>query len=153
MEKTTRYDKTFIKHSPILGWRTMKTVCASESGLKSKAHSKKGAIGICQMLPSTFRHNLSKADAAYVTVKHSNIHNATHNIIAANNYFSKLNTIWNKVLIPDERRKFILASYNAGENRVIKAKKRCKAATYNSLTQCLPKQTREYVELITLASL
>ena len=137
--KNEEYDSAFKGNAMSVNWRIVKAACAVESGLKPNAHNKSGATGICQMKRETFRANS----------KRGNIHNAAHNIAAANVYLSKLNSIWaDSVKNKLDRQKYILASYNSGEGHVAKANKKCGRGTYAKMEPCLPKETRNFVKLI-----
>lgn len=121
---TSTYDRHFKKNTkhyfgPGVDWHWFKAQGIAESGLNPKAKSKVGAIGIMQIMPSTYKEILKKQPGL------GKIEEPRWNIAAAIYYNRQLYKRWKKKDISvDERMNFTFASYNAGFNRVLKARKK-----------------------------
>lgn len=105
------YDKLFKKYAERLGWDWMllAAVSYSESKFDSSVVSWAGARGVMQLMPRTGR-NFGLTD--------ENISNPEANIDAATKYLKMLDRKYSKIADKDERIKFILASYNAGDGHI-----------------------------------
>jgi len=118
----SKYDRHFKKNSkhyfgPGVDWHWFKAQGIAESRLNPKAKSKVGAIGIMQIMPSTYKEILQKQP------RFGKIDEPRWNIAAAIYYNRQLYKRWKKKNISiDERMNFTFASYNAGFNRVLKAR-------------------------------
>ena len=154
---TKKYDHHFKKNSkhyfgPNIDWHLFKAQAIAESSLNSKAHSKAGAKGIMQIMPRTYKE-IKKKQAHF-----GNINEPRWNIAAAIYYNRQLYKRWKKKDIPlKERMNFTFASYNAGFNRVLKARK--KLVTQNKehpdaikiwkkVSPLTPPETRHYIRRI-----
>ena len=94
-------------------WRLLASLICQESRFKPGVVSHAGAVGLMQVMPSTGRR-------FGIDVKASPV----ENIIAGTLYILKLEKIFEeKVTDSLERKKFILASYNAGPGHVLDAMK------------------------------
>ena len=150
---TDRYDRHFRKNAkhyfgPTFDWRWFKAQGIAESGLNPKARSKSGAVGIMQIMPSTFKYIRKKNPAI------PGIQDPRWNIAAGIFYDRHLFDKWeDEKLPPRERLFFAFGAYNAGHLRVRKAYNRVKkklgrVASWDQVDDALPGQTRHYVRRI-----
>ena len=105
------YDHLFKKHAKNIDWdwHLLASMAFYESTFDTASVSLKGAVGLMQILPET-------ADMA-----HEELLNPDENLNAAINYIKLLDRIFGKVEDVEERAKFIMAAYNAGQGHVIDA--------------------------------
>ena len=104
------YDELIAKYSSEMGWdRTMLTALIwQESQFHIEAHSRRGAIGLMQLMPHTA--NRFEAD---------NLLDPEENIRTAVKYLRHLQGMFRKYTSDSrELMKFTLAAYNAGEGRI-----------------------------------
>lgn len=103
----SNYDNLFKRYAPIArwDWRLLAAQCYQESCFDPKAYSWAGAKGLMQIMPETARH-LGLAD--------SEVYKPEQNIYAAVRYINELNSHFTDIRNPEERKFFILASYNGG---------------------------------------
>ncbi|WP_258103551.1 transglycosylase SLT domain-containing protein [Marinoscillum sp. MHG1-6] len=103
-------------------WRFLASLIYQESGFEPSEESWVGAEGLMQIMPETAK--------GYGFV---NIKDPKTNLKAGIAHLTYLDTYW-KEHIPDslERVKFILASYNAGQNHVQDARRLAEKMGYNS---------------------
>lgn len=108
------YDNIFKKYASEIkwDWRMLAALAFHESGFDSTQISRKGAAGLMQLMPRT---------AAVFGLNSVTIFNPEKNIDAGVQYIKSLNLLFRKVEDPDERIKFILASYNSGPAHVMDA--------------------------------
>ena len=150
---TDKYDRHFRKYSkhyfgPLLDWRWFKAQGIAESGLNPKARSKSGAVGIMQILPSTFEY-MRKKNPSLISLE-----DPKWNIAAGIYYDRYLYDKWKgEPLDPGERLYFAFGAYNAGHSRVRRAynkvlKKLGKVERWEQVDDYLPGQTRHYVRRI-----
>ena len=94
----SQYDHLFIKYSPIArwDWRLLAAQCYQESCFDPKAYSWAGACGLMQIMPST---------AAQLGLPMSKIYDPEENIYASARYINKLNSSFQDVRDPLERRR------------------------------------------------
>jgi soluble lytic murein transglycosylase-like protein len=136
----TQYDIDFKKHGNNKHYadaKLLKSVCGVESKFDVKAKSKKGASGICQIMPKTWKYIASKnktLPAHDTKVPSQSIEVASLVIDDAANTWKKLPKGRNKTAV-------VLASYNAGPTNIKKASKRCNSTNFAVLQKCLPKIT------------
>jgi membrane-bound lytic murein transglycosylase F len=113
--KISQYDDLIKKASSRINWdwRLLASLICQESRFDANVESRVGAYGLMQVMPMTGRNfNID------ITASPSN------NILAGTAYLNWLKSIFDsKVADPDERVKFILASYNAGPGHVRDAMK------------------------------
>jgi membrane-bound lytic murein transglycosylase F len=112
--KISRYDDLIKKGAEKLGWdwRLLAAVIYQESKFISNDESWAGARGLMQLMPETARRFGA-----------TNPDDPQQNIRAGVNYLRYLDTYWAKnITDPDERLKFVLASYNAGLSHIIDAR-------------------------------
>lgn len=109
------FDHYFKTHAQGLSfdWRLLAAMAWKESRFDSTVTSRKGAMGIMQIMPRTAaRFGLDTSSAM------------EDHIRAAAQYMARLDTIWLRA-VPDreERLRFVLASYNAGPGHIIDAQR------------------------------
>ncbi|NQX91352.1 MAG: transporter substrate-binding domain-containing protein [Flavobacteriales bacterium] len=125
-------------------WKLIAAVIYEESRFNPNAKSWAGAFGLMQLMPKTaerFGIDTTQTEAA--------------NIRAGVSYLKYLDRFWkDKVTDPNERTKFILASYNVGPGHVLDAQKIAKKLNMNPLVwegnvaDCLLlKSQKEYATL------
>ena len=108
------YDHYFQTYAKEINWdwRLLAAVAFHESSFDSTQVSHKGASGLMQLMPST---------AAIFGLEGPNIFNPEKNIEAGVQYIKSLNMMFRKIENQEERRKFILASYNSGPAHILDA--------------------------------
>ncbi|MCF8232018.1 MAG: transporter substrate-binding domain-containing protein [Bacteroidales bacterium] len=104
--RLSQYDEIIKKEAKELGWdwRLLASMIYQESQFSENAHSWAGAYGIMQMMPQTMRRfNIDSSSSI------------KEQINAGIKYIKWLDKQFkNKIKDPEERKKFILASYNVG---------------------------------------
>ncbi|MDX9729678.1 MAG: transporter substrate-binding domain-containing protein [Bacteroidales bacterium] len=111
--KVSPFDDIIKKCSESIGWdwRLVAALIYQESRFNPSVISPRGAYGLMQVMPETGQH-------FGLDVTHS----VENNILAGISYIRMLDGLFDDwVSDPDERVKFILASYNAGHGHVIDA--------------------------------
>ncbi|WPP48087.1 MltF family protein [Catalinimonas niigatensis] len=114
-DKISPFDDIFKQAADSLGWdwRLLAAQAFQESKFDISAESWAGAIGLMQLLPET--------GELYGI---SDMHDPMQSLQAGAAYLSWLDSIWEKyVPDSDERIKFVLASYNAGQGHVLDARR------------------------------
>ncbi len=121
--KISDFDGLFKKNARRLGWdwRLLAAQAFQESKFKVRTKSDAGAVGLMQLLPRTGEY--------FGAI---NLVNPRENIRAAAGYLKWLDNYWHKE-IPDvnERLKFVLASYNAGQGHIQDARRLAIKYGYN----------------------
>lgn len=105
------YDNLFKDASSTTGWdwKLIAAQCYQESAFDPNARSYVGAQGLMQLMPATARDlGLAPSD---VFMPEKNIH-------AAARYIVQLSRTFEDIRNPQERIKFVLASYNGGSRHV-----------------------------------
>jgi len=114
-----QYRRYFEKYGKQYGfdWRLILAMAYQESGLNQKKKSKRGAVGVMQILPTT---------ASDQNVGIEDIYNLENNIHAAVKYLAFLRDRYfsDKNIRPRDRVRFSLAAYNAGPARILHARKK-----------------------------
>jgi len=154
---TNKYDRHFKKNTkhyfgPNVDWHLFKAQGIAESGLNPNAKSKVGALGIMQIMPATYEE-ITKKKPGF-----GKISEPRWNIAAAIYYNKQLYKRWKKKEVPvEDRMNFTFASYNAGFNRVLKARKKLRAKNkeqpeiindWEKVSPFTPSQTRHYIRRI-----
>jgi membrane-bound lytic murein transglycosylase F len=145
---TGKYDRHFKKYSkryfgPHYDWHWFKAQGIAESRLKPVARSHRGAVGLMQILPST-----------YAEIKQKNpyfrdIQSPRWNIAAGIYYDRQLYRRWKQ--IPEQERLYMaFASYNAGYGRILRDYKRTPGpiVSWQHIEPYIPLETRNYVSRI-----
>lgn len=112
--KISPYDNQFRQISASLGWdwRLLASLACQESRFDPMARSWAGAVGLLQLMPATWvsygvRNPLDPAD----------------NLKGGVSHLKYLFEYWKDIKDPEERLKFVLGSYNAGQAHVEDARK------------------------------
>ena len=108
------YDEIIKRYAAELGWdwRMLAAVVYQESKFSINSRSHRGAQGLMQVMPST---------AARYGI--SDLVDPENNIKAGTKHLKMLQNIWKKRdLEPAEMIRFTLASYNAGEGRILESR-------------------------------
>jgi|Deesub1362B_J571_1020462.scaffolds.fasta_scaffold04185_2 membrane-bound lytic murein transglycosylase F len=135
------YDRIIKKYSRRYGfdWRLIAAQIFVESRFNPRARSHRGALGLMQILPGTARH--FGIDPKLLLKPEQNIALGTF-------YDRRLYNLWDGTQ-GIHRIAFMLASYNAGRRRVLRAQQKAhKPHLWEGVRPYLPKQTREYVRKI-----
>ena len=117
VEQLTQYDdlvrEALQEHPLSWDWRLVMAQMYQESKFKPRAQSWAGARGLMQLMPATARQ--------YGV---SNIFDPEENVNGALRFLVWLQDYWkDKIENPKQRRRFILASYNAGHGHVQDARR------------------------------
>ena len=118
--RLSEYDTLFKEGAKKIGWdwRLLASQAYQESKFKPQARSWAGATGLLQLMPRT---------AAEFKVRNSN--DPKENVAGAVRFLDWLTNYWTKRIDdPDERLKFILASYNTGSGHVEDAQRLARQA-------------------------
>lgn len=143
-----RYDNHFRKYTkryfgPHYDWRWFKSQAIVESNLKPAVKSPRGAVGLMQILPSTFAE-IKKLNPHFI-----NLEDPRWNI-AAGIYYDR--SLYRKWELPSEQDRFYLAlaSYNAGYVRMRRAFRRTPppVESWEEVKLQAPEETRDYVQRI-----
>lgn len=115
-----RYDPLFKKYSkryfgPAFDWHIFKAQAMAESNLLPDAKSGVGARGIMQLMPTTFRE-IQTRNPELECIDHPE-----WNIAAGINYDRFLWRLWTEHPTLEDRRNFMLGSYNAGRGTLLRA--------------------------------
>ena len=149
-----KFDGLFRKYTkhyfgPHIDWHWFKAQGIAESGLNPKAKSPVGAVGIMQIMPSTYRELRRKNPIL------KDISEPRWNIAAAIYYDRQLYRKWRTrdQLNTGDRLQFTFGSYNAGHGRMLRAYKRAvrklgKVRHWKQVAPFAPKETRAYVARI-----
>lgn len=111
-EAISSYDGLIQKYSKDISWdwRLVAAMIWQESKFKPTAKSWAGATGLMQLMPATARRfGLNTMQEIY----HPEL-----NIKTGTTYIAWLENFWKEIEDETERKKFIMASYNAGEGHV-----------------------------------
>ncbi len=150
---TTKYDEHFRKYAkhyfgPNVDWRWFKAQGIAESGLNPKAKSSAGALGIMQILPSTFAEIQGKNPHLV------DIQTPRWNIAAGIYYGRQMHDNWSEKELPkDSRISLTFASYNAGAGGMRRAYRKAKeeketVRSWADIAPHAPAETRRYVSRI-----
>lgn len=131
----SRYDHLFKRYAPLArwDWRLMAAQCYQESCFDPQARSWAGARGLMQIMPSTAEH---------LGLSMTAIHEPEANVRAAAQYIAELNGYFREVQSAEERRLFVLASYNGGYFHI---KDAMALAHKNGRNQCRWQDVAQYV--------
>jgi len=110
-QQLSPYDDTIRAWADSIGWdwRMLAAVIYTESKFAINVTSRAGAKGLMQIMPLTARvYNVQ------------DVLNPEENIRAGASYLGRLDRLFRKYASGDERLRYVLASYNAGETRVLR---------------------------------
>jgi len=145
---TDEYDRHFRKYSkryfgPFFDWHWFKAQGIAESGLDADAHSSVGAVGVMQLMPSTFKE-ITDTNPHFAEVESPRWN------IAAGIYYDR--TLYRKFpKTPEQDRLYLaLASYNAGYGRILNTARKLDtdSPTWDTVKPYLPNETRAYITRI-----
>ena len=136
------YDKLISEYAADLGWdKNMLTALIwEESQFRIEAKSRRGAIGLMQVMPLTG----SRFEA-------DNLLDPKENIRAGVSYLSHIQRIFkSKGLEGEELMKFTIAAYNAGEGRILDCMNYAKAkgvshSSWDELTAVIPDMGKDEI--------
>lgn len=154
---TTEYDSYFRKYTkryfgPGFDWRWFKSQGVAESGLRNNVTSSVGAVGIMQIMPSTYADIHKKSPY----LSSGTLTNPRWNIAAGIFYDRILYKRWLKTLdrsTTENDLYMTFASYNAGHGKISSVLKKAKKQTgdvegWEDIKHQVPSQTRHYVNRI-----
>ncbi len=135
-------------------------VMKAESNFKSGAVSRKGALGLMQLMPTTALEEYRKAgmNASLLKLEQNLINQPELNVALGVKYLQTLHDRLEGIENPDKYRTLVIASYNAGIHRVKRAFKckgfecyKYKANRYSNnyfkrSIKSLPTETRVYLK-------
>lgn len=104
----SNFDHLFKKYASTSGydWKLLAAIAFCESRFNPAVESRFGAYGLMQVMPNT---------ASAVGIDSSSLGNPDSNVLAASRILSKLDkALAGKIEDPNERMKFVIASYNSG---------------------------------------
>jgi len=112
--KISKYDKEIKKYSKIIGWdwRLLASLIYQESNFRPEMVGWSGAFGIMQMMPETARR--------FGVTQKSSVAEQIKGGVKLKIVLDKL--LPKEITDPEERIKFILASYNAGFEHIMDAR-------------------------------
>lgn len=113
--KVSNYDDIFKKYSASSGydWRLLAAIAFCESNYNPTIASRFGAFGLMQVMPSS---------AKAVGIDPSSLASPDNNVKAATRILKKLESSFEKRIDdPEERMKFVIASYNSGLGHIFDA--------------------------------
>jgi membrane-bound lytic murein transglycosylase F len=118
---TEQFDDMFRKYTKRyfgigFDWTMFKAQGMAESGLSPAAKSAVGARGVMQLMPSTF------AQIQSARPEFASIDDPEWNIAAGIMHDRYLWKLYENELTDEERRRFMFASYNAGEGTITRAR-------------------------------
>lgn len=131
------YDSLFRLYADsVCDWKMLAAIAYVESKFDTSAHSHRGAQGLMQIMPATYRHTLAK-----MGVPDTMAQNVKLDIMVAVRYMDELSRLFN-FINEKERINYILGSYNGGSNHIFDAmrvarKKGVNRYNWNSLTPVL----------------
>ena len=151
-EKFDRHFRKYAKHyfGPHVDWRWFKAQGIAESGLRPNALSPAGAVGVMQILPSTYGDIRKKMPFL------ADIRDPRWNIAAGIFYDRQLYRKWKRKrqVRSEDRLAFAFGSYNAGYGNVLKAYKKARnkkgdeVKRWTEVAPYAPGETRAYVKRI-----
>ncbi len=107
----SKYDHLFRRYAPVArwDWRLLAAQSYQESCFDPNARSWAGACGLMQIMPSTADH---------LGLARSEMNNPEKSVEAAVRLLAELSAVFRDIPSAEERRNFVLASYNAGSNHI-----------------------------------
>lgn len=109
------YDDLFRRYAEQIGWdwRMLAALAYQESRFNPRARSWMGAVGLMQLMPATARHFGAR-----------NLFDPHDNLRAAVAFIEWLQQYWDvRISDPEQRLRFVLASYNVGQGHVEDARR------------------------------
>ena len=110
------YDSIFRLYADsICDWKMLAAIAYVESKFDTTARSGRGAQGLMQIMPATYRHTLAK-----MGVPDTMAQNVELDVMVAVRYIGELNDLFS-FINEKERINYILGSYNGGSNHIFDA--------------------------------
>ena len=110
------YDSLFRAHSDtIFDWRLLAAIAFVESGFDTTLVSNRGAFGLMQVMPSTYKGMINR-----LGITDTDSINNYLNIYAAKQQLADMNSLFS-FIGAEERINFILGSYNSGHGHILDA--------------------------------
>lgn len=134
----SEYDSLFKKYATLSGydWKLLAAIAYKESHFKPNVSSWAGAVGLMGLMPRT---------AAIYGVEGDDLKNPEKSIEAGANYLKYLTKTFSKISDPEQRLKFVLASYNGGNGHIADA--RALAKKYGDNPDKWDGHVEKYIEL------
>lgn len=132
------YDPLFKKYAPIAGydWYLLAAIAYQESRFRIDLTSWAGAIGLMGLMPRT---------AAVYGVEGDDLKNPDRSVMASASYINYLDRLFKGIPDPNQRIKFVLASYNGGNGHIADA--RALARKYGDDPDIWDNSVEKYIEL------
>ena len=112
------YDSIFKEYADTLfDWKLLAAIACVESEFDTAKVSQRGAFGLMQVMPSTYRYMIARKG---LTEADSDSVSTSLNVYAAVQQLSDMNEMFG-FINPEERLNFILGSYNCGHGHVFDA--------------------------------
>ena len=114
--------------------------CYTESALNPRARSPVGALGICQIMPNTFKEEAKRAGLLKGSARR-----VQDNIRISAQYMARLMAAWTTPRDNECRIELAWASYNAGMGNILKAQKKANnALCWERIKYALPEVTGKH---------
>ena len=134
--KISEYDKLIRKHAKLIDWdwRLLASLIYQESNFKHELTSWAGAWGLMQLMPQTS-----------ITFGADSFAGPEENIMAGVRFIKWMDSNFPESIAPEEKLKFILASYNVGMGHILDARRL--AEKYGKNPDLWEDNTALYLEL------
>lgn len=110
------YDSLFRLYADsVCDWKMLAAIAYVESKFDTAARSSRGAQGLMQIMPATYRHTLAKMGVADTMAQ-----NVELDVRVAVRYMDELSSMFS-FINAKERINYILGSYNGGSNHIFDA--------------------------------
>lgn len=135
------FDSLFrVYADSVCDWKMLAAIAYVESKFDTTARSHRGAQGLMQIMPATYRHTLAK-----IGVPDTMAQNVELDVMVAVRYLDELDGLFG-FINKNERINYILGSYNGGSNHIFDAmriarKKGINRYSWSSLTPVLESMT------------
>lgn len=132
------FDPLFKKYASDTGydWCLLAAIAYQESRFKTDLSSWAGAVGLMGLMPRT---------AAVYGVEGDSLKSPDKSVMACASYIKYLNKIFTKIPDPQQRIKFVLASYNGGNGHIEDA--RALALKYGDDPNVWDNNVEKYIEM------
>ena len=129
--RVKQYDTHFSKYSkrsfgPAFDWRHFKAQAVAESGLRKDARSRVGAVGLMQIMPTTFREIVKRNRHIKGSGKEPK-----WSIAAGIDYNRSIWLLFKEKRPFQDRLDFMFGAYNAGKGNIFRAQRSAKKRGLN----------------------